>query len=610
MPDELRRLQEEVRALQEEQQKMSERLKVIYQWLTHLDKGLAQREAAPPPAEPVAPAEPAPPPPAAAVTPVPPPPKKPARDLEARIGGIWLNRIGMIIFLLGAAFFLKLAYDWGWINETVRIIIGAAAAGVLLGFGERNRRRGFTAFAQGLTGGGIALLYFTIFASFYYYNLISDVIGMSLLILVTIGAVLLALYQEARAVAAIGLLTGFLNPALFIAEEPRFVLLIVYLILLNLGLLALVYFKRWNFLGVISFVFTNAFLTWTLNYRLGHPHQGLPITDTQIYLSIFLLLFLAPLLLQVIKRREPLAPVGLFLMAAGAVAYYALSWANLNHDFPGFMGWFTLCLAGFYLLVGSALLPSAKDDPRAHFTAFSLAAVLLVVFVPLQLEGAWILAGWTLEAVLLCFLGLRLADKRIRGGFWALLSLALLRLIIVEWTIPYEPEHYRFLINQTALLTFGFIAVLLLLNRLYHRYRKETGESNILAGAAGLLLLFFGSMELYRYGGVLAALTGAEEYYKNLALMAISLFWGIYAAALMIAGFIRSSPTLRYAAIGLFGMTLGKLLLFDLSFLDLAYRIISLVISGLILLGASYLYQRHRDRLNPEAPQPPENRDL
>ncbi|NLA05255.1 MAG: DUF2339 domain-containing protein [Firmicutes bacterium] len=610
MPDELRRLQEEVRVLQEEQQKMSERLKVIYQWLTHLDKGLAQREAAPPPAEPVAPAEPAPPPPAAAVTPVPPPPKKPARDLEARIGGIWLNRIGMIIFLLGAAFFLKLAYDWGWINETVRIIIGAAAAGVLLGFGERNRRRGFTAFAQGLTGGGIALLYFTIFASFYYYNLISDVIGMSLLILVTIGAVLLALYQEARAVAAIGLLTGFLNPALFIAEEPRFVLLIVYLILLNLGLLALVYFKRWNFLGVLSFVFTNAFLTWTLSYRLGHPHQGLPITDTQIYLSIFLLLFLAPLLLQVIKRREPLAPVGLFLLAAGAVAYYALSWANLNHDFPGYMGWFTLCLAGFYLLVGSALLPSAKDDPRAHFTAFSLAAVLLVVFVPLQLEGAWILAGWTLEAVLLCFLGLRLADKRIRGGFWALLSLALLRLIIVEWTIPYEPEHYRFLINQTALLTFGFIAVLLLLNRLYHRYRKETGESNILAGAAGLLLLFFGSMELYRFGGALAALTGTEEYYENLALMAISLFWGIYAAALMIAGFIRSSPPLRYAAIGLFGMTLGKLLLFDLGFLDLAYRIISLVISGLILLGASYLYQRHRDRLNPEAPQPPEKSDL
>ena len=58
---------------------------------------------------------------------------------------------------------------------------------------------------------------------------------------------------------------------------------------------------------------------------------------------------------------------------------------------------------------------------------------------------------------------------------------------------------------------------------------------------------------------------------------------------------------MRYAAIALFGLTVAKVLLFDLNFLELVYRIISLVVSGLILLAVSYLYQRHRNRIDPAA---------
>jgi len=198
----------------------------------------------------------------------------------------------------------------------------------------------------------------------------------------------------------------------------------------------------------------------------------------------------------------------------------------------------------------------------------------------------------------------RLADRRIRGGFWIVLSRALARLLSAEWTRPLAPENYRFLVNRTALLTFGFIAVLLLLGWLYHRFQepgKPSREVIILGGTAGLLLLIFGSLEIHRFGSALAWRTGAREYYYNMALMMVSLFWGVSAAALMAAGFIRKLPLLRYAAIGLLSLTVVKVLLFDLSFLEPAYRIISLVVSGLILLAVSYLYQRHRNRIDPAA---------
>ena len=189
----------------------------------------------------------------------------------------------------------------------------------------------------------------------------------------------------------------------------------VYLILLNLGILAVVYFKRWNFIGTISFVLTNLFLAWVLIYRFNHPAPGLTAVAAQIYFSIFLLLFLALPLLNVALRRRPLEPPELFLMAAGAVTYYSLSWFNLHSEFPGVMGWFTLGLAGFYLLAGFGLLPTSRRDPRAYFIAFTLAAALRPSRSPAA-QDAWILAGWTLQAALLCYRGLRLADRKIAAG--------------------------------------------------------------------------------------------------------------------------------------------------------------------------------------------------
>ena len=284
---------------------------------------------------------------------------------------------------------------------------------------------------------------------------------MGLLILVTIGAVSLALYQNARAVAVIGLLTGFLNPALFVAEEPRFVLLMVYLIMLNLGILAVAYFKRWRFMGVISFILTNIFLAWVLAYRFQHPALALPAVATQVYFSIFLLLFLALPLITVSLGRRQLEFPELFLVIGGAVTYYGLSWFNLHPEFPGVMGWFTLGLAGFYLLAGFAL-PSGARAPSSLYRLLLLQCSGCLC--PLQLRG--------LDTGRLDPNRAALLSRPAPGGpeFAAGSGLSFpwpcsncftpCGLIILTRRLPLPAQQY-------ALLTFGFIAVLLLLSWFY-----------------------------------------------------------------------------------------------------------------------------------------------
>ena len=57
---------------------------------------------------------------------------------------------------------------------------------------------------------------------------------------------------------------------------------------------------------------------------------------------------------------------------------------------------------------------------------------------------------------------------------------------------------------------------------------------------------------------------------------------------------LRAFPPLRYLAMALFGLTVLKVFLVDLSSLGGIYRILGFIGVGLVLLAVSFLYQRGR----------------
>jgi uncharacterized membrane protein len=81
---------------------------------------------------------------------------------------------------------------------------------------------------------------------------------------------------------------------------------------------------------------------------------------------------------------------------------------------------------------------------------------------------------------------------------------------------------------------------------------------------------------------------------QNLQQLTLSGVWLFYSAMLMIAGIWRRLQGLRIMAIVLFGITILKIFIYDLSFLERLYRIFSFIGLGAILLLVSYLYQRYK----------------
>jgi uncharacterized membrane protein len=112
------------------------------------------------------------PPRAEAEGPAPPPISVPRRAqpeeaTEASLVGTWFARLGALAVLLGAGFGFKYAIDRGLIGPAARVSLGIAVGLAFIGWGEWARRRDWPGYAQALSGGGLGLLYLSIWAGLH-----------------------------------------------------------------------------------------------------------------------------------------------------------------------------------------------------------------------------------------------------------------------------------------------------------------------------------------------------------------------------------------------------------------------------------------------------------
>src|SRR5207245_8911412 len=120
----------------------------------------------------------------------------------------------------------------------------------VVGWRLRHRREGD---AVSLQGAGVAVLYLTIFASMRLYHLLSPEAAFFLLAAMAAFSAIVAVGQNSLALAVIGAGGGFLAPILALTGSGNHVVLFGYYLVLNLGLVAIAWFKAWRVLNVVGF---------------------------------------------------------------------------------------------------------------------------------------------------------------------------------------------------------------------------------------------------------------------------------------------------------------------------------------------------------------------
>src|ERR1700722_11216975 len=199
----------------------------------------------------------------------PPPPPLPTQGLESRIGLNWINIIGVVTLIFGAAFFFKYAVDNNWVGPGARVALGVVAAMLSLFFGDMMWTRGQKIFGQGITGLGLALLYLSFWAAFGVYHLIPQPAAFLLMVMTTIASVVFAMRYESQVIALLGMLAGYWTPGALSSGEPHPWILFNYVFLLNLGGLALSRLRRWAALEILSALATLLWFGLWLAFSAG-----------------------------------------------------------------------------------------------------------------------------------------------------------------------------------------------------------------------------------------------------------------------------------------------------------------------------------------------------
>ena len=210
-------------------------------------------------------------------------------SLETRIGGQWLNRIGIVAVLVGLSYFLKLAIENDWIGPGTRVAIGLVAGVGLILWSERFRARAFLGFAYSLKAIGIGALYLSLWAAFQFYHLVSAPVAFFAMILVTAGSAAMSLTQNSELLAAFALVGGFLTPVLVSTNQNQEVALFSYVVLLDLGTVWMVAVRGWHRLLLASSVGTALlFAAWASSY-----YSEEQLATTLFFATFFFLLYAA-----------------------------------------------------------------------------------------------------------------------------------------------------------------------------------------------------------------------------------------------------------------------------------------------------------------------------
>ncbi len=182
------------------------------------------------------------------------PPAAATVGLEARIGARWLLYAGLGALILGASYFIKFAFDNGWVSEPLRVAVGLAAGGALVAVGQRFVARGLGFFGHALSGGGLVVLYIAVHAARHAYDLIAPATALIAMIGVTALGAWLAERHRAQVLGALAILGGFIAPALAGRGDDRQVFLFLYDTLLLVAALSMLVRHAWAAVAVLASV--------------------------------------------------------------------------------------------------------------------------------------------------------------------------------------------------------------------------------------------------------------------------------------------------------------------------------------------------------------------
>lgn len=546
-------------------------------------------------------------------------PPKQEESIESKITGKWFAGVGIMALVFGVGFFLKYAFENNLIPPAMRVIMGIAAGVAFLFAGDfLSRREKYRAYSFFLSAGGLAFLYLSVYAAYAFYHLVNQPTALTMMIAITVAGAVFSVLSDGILLASLSLVGGFLTPFLVSTGENNYAALLGYVLVLDLGFLAISYWKKWIPVFILNFFGTYAvFFSWVARFY-GKEF----LWPAMFFLTMYYLIFLtAPFLASIAKKKKS-GDADFMVTALNAGVYFATAYLLLKPDYEPFLGFFFAGWAAAAMGLAYIVSLANADDARGVFALGGVGLVLATVAVPIQLHSIWITIAWAAEAVVMTLFGITLRSRGVRYFAYGVFLIAVSRLLGFDFVLAAsDVRTFTLVFNERFMTSLAVIAALFASAAVLRSKKDalEGGEAKVAAVmgvAANFIAVVALSMEsqsffnaktdalyaartptIYDDSGRNAAASGGMRAIRNQANLALSIIWGLYAALLMVVGIVWRFRSARILAIAGFAIVVFKVFLYDVVGLSDIYRILSFITLGVILLVISFLFYKYKDEI-------------
>lgn len=256
------------------------------------------------------------------------------------------------------------------------------------------------------------------------------------------------------------------------------------------------------------------------------------------------------------------------------------------------------------LIVGGILAGRAAAEGPSHARSVAIRAILwvaavatLAVLLWRESPGLWPATLLSLELVLVGLLARGSRSPAFLVAIPLLAAVLACRVLVADDDLARRAAGA--LVSLPLLSRVGACLAIGLagggLARASSAMAREVGGA--VSGAAGLVLLFVLSVGWTRYQDALAesARAAARAPTRDIpwrTQVGLSVLWTVYAGLALGWGFVRRNRPLRYAALGLLGLTVFKVFAVDFAAVKTSFRILSFLVLGVVLLLVSLAYQK------------------
>ncbi len=542
-------------------------------------------------------------------------------------GARWLGRFGFGLLFLGLVFFLKYAFD-NWIGPMGQVIIVALIGAAIFALGDWLRAK-YRGYGLALMGGGAAVMYLAFYAGYAFLGVLSLPVAFALMCIITVCTLGFAVTANGFPLAIAAVVGAFATPLLLSTGTNELLTLSIYMLVIDVGVLAVSYYRKWLALNFVAFAGTTLlFMGW---FSVWYSDTQLALTF--ILATTFFVVFLAMSIMHHVARNEGSNEADMFFVLVNPAIYFGFVHAMLYAQYDYIEGYFALLLAVCYALIAKRVYDTSRTETRLFAILAGVALMFLTAAIPLQLSGVWITYAWLFEAVILLAIGAREQLRALLLGGWIVLVLGYVRvgydmvftLMSGDRIAPFWNTQFLELVIA-ILVTYSIVYIFVRHAIWVPRHKVVAVVMVFLATALTVLSV---NAEIDRYFGVerVAIHTAAQQrqseayntgtannwydtYYRNYTaeeLQALNantyrqnvvtnIVWALYALLHLVIGFTYRIRMLRI--LGLVGIFIVMIkVVTELWALGQLYRIIISVLLGVLALGASFLYAKYKDRL-------------